>query len=181
MYFPRSYNPTSKLIISFLLTASFLWMKYLSFVYLFDCFEAQQIVPIYEISRKKTFKNTQFPHLVCFVIKGEKMERKKKAHFFIFSSNWWFNKDSRNAVKNSGNKHKVYSAWMCVCMWRIYSINQEITEPYLLSSYFPLMYLYKPICLYISFSTNLTEDSKLVYFHSLQESILPILIIVANF
>lgn len=52
-------------------------MKYLSFVYLFDCFEAQQIVPIYEISRKKTFKNTQFPHLVCFVIKGEKMERKK--------------------------------------------------------------------------------------------------------
>lgn len=62
----------------------------MSFFCLFDCFEAmfvQQTCTIYENSRKKTFNNTQFPHLIWFMIKGEKMEEKKSPHFFIFSSN----------------------------------------------------------------------------------------------
>lgn len=87
-------------------------MDEISFFCLFDCFEAmfvQQTCTIYENSRKKTFNNSQFSHLVWFMIKGEK--KKKNHHISLYFPQIDLIKTYfRNAAKNSGNKHKVYSA-----------------------------------------------------------------------
>lgn len=115
LYFPRSCYPNNKLIISLSLPASFLWMKCLSFVCLIvlrQCLcNIVHVCTIYENNRKKTFNNTQFPHLVWFMIKGEKNRRKKNHHISLYFPQIDLIKTyPRNAAKNSGIEHKVYSA-----------------------------------------------------------------------
>lgn len=135
LYFPRSCYPTNKLIISFSLSASFLWMKCLSFVCLIvlrQCLCNKHVQSMKIVGKKPLITLNSLTSFGLWL--KEKKWKKKNHHISLYFPQIDLIKIyPRNAAKNSGNEHKVYSAWMYVCMWRIYAINQEITEPYILS------------------------------------------------